>query len=145
MTTFKIPTVLSFNRKLEPSDALMFSGKWKDVDKNDGWKAIELFERKNRAVKSNFTQEVLADEEALMKQIEEPNIAWGDDAALPVDADTLKVSFSLRIMNGINTPSACNNKEFQDKFTKIINICESDLGFETLASRYAYNIVNGRF
>ena len=145
MTTFKIPTVLSFNRKLEPSDALMFSGKWKDVGKNDGWKAIELFERKNRAVKSNFTQEVLADEEALMKQIEEPNIAWGDDAALPADSDTLKVSFSLRIMNGINTPSACNNKEFQDKFTKIINICETDLGFETLASRYAYNIVNGRF
>jgi len=140
-----IPSVLSFDRKLEISDAVMHSGNWIDIDQNDKWQPIELFERRNRAVKSNFKQEVLDDEEELQKQIEEPNIAWGDDAALPANADTLKVSFSLRVLGGINTPSACNDKDYQDKFSEMVNSYTEEIGLEELAKRYAYNLVNGRF
>ncbi|MES9906058.1 MAG: type I-F CRISPR-associated protein Csy3 [Sedimenticola sp.] len=141
----QLPSVLSFDRKLEPSDAVMQSGNWTDIAHSENWHPIKLFDRKNRAVKSNFKQEVLDDEEALQKQIEEPNIAWGDDAALPSGADTLKVSFSLRILGGINTPSACNKKEYQDKFTEIVDVYIQEVGLDELAKRYAYNIVNGRF
>lgn len=28
----KLPTVLAFDRNLEPSDGVMFSGNWKDID-----------------------------------------------------------------------------------------------------------------
>jgi len=141
----KLPSVLSFDRKLEFSDAVMQSGDWADISQDKKWNPIKLFERRNRAVKSNFKQEVLDDEEKLMKEITEPNIAWGDDAALPSDADTLKVSFSLRVLGGINTPSACGEKGFQDKFTEIVDTYIQDLGLNELAKRYAYNLINGRF
>lgn len=145
MTELTMPSVLAFGRKLEPSDAIMYSGNWTDIDKKNQWQPIELFERRNRAVKSNFKKEVLNDEEELQKQIEEPNLAWGDDAALPADVDTLKVSFSLRVLGSVYMPSACNKKDYQDKFSEIINNYIDEIGFEELAKRYAYNIVNGRF
>ena len=144
MTNITMPTVLAFDRKLEPSDALMYSGKWKAINTDEAWDKIELFERRNRAVKSNFKQEVLEDEEELQKQIAEANLAWGDDAALLHEHDTLKVSFSLRIVSGIDQPSVCNKPEFEATFTeKVRGFIQNNL--DDIARRYAYNIANGRF
>lgn len=144
MTTITMPTVLAFDRKLEPSDALMYSGKWEAIQTDEAWDKIELFERRNRAVKSNFKPEVLEDEEELQKQIAEANLAWGDDAALLHEHDTLKVSFSLRIVSGIDQPSVCNKPEFEATFTeKVGGFLQNNL--DELARRYAYNISNGRF
>ncbi|MCS5709103.1 type I-F CRISPR-associated protein Csy3 [Candidatus Berkiella cookevillensis] len=144
MSNLTLPTVLAFDRKLEPSDALMYSGNWDKITDSSQWQAIELFERRNRAVKSNFKQEILDDEEELQKQIAEANLAWGDDAALAHDNDTLKVSFSLRIVSGLERPSVCNKIEFEKSYSeKISNYTNSNL--EELAKRYAYNIANGRF
>ncbi|MBW6498815.1 MAG: type I-F CRISPR-associated protein Csy3 [Bacteroidales bacterium] len=144
MPNLTLPTVLAFDRKLEPSDALMYSGKWENIKDDKRWQAIELFERRNRAVKSNFKQEVLDNEEELQKQIAEANLAWGDDAALAHDNDTLKVSFSLRIVGGLDRPSVCNKFEFESSYReKISNYTNSNL--EELAKRYAHNIGNGRF
>lgn len=143
--SLSMPSVLSFDRKLEPSDAVMYSGNWNEINTNGKWSPIELFERRNRAVKSNFKSEVLDDEEELKKQIEEPNLAWGDDAALPPGSDTLKVSFSLRVIGGIYMPSACNKKDYQDKFTETVDMYIKDIGLEEISKRYAYNLVNGRF
>mgnify|MGYP006092329993 FL=1 len=113
MTTLTLPTVLAFNRKLEPSDALLQSGRWENQLEDKLWQPIELFERRNRAVKSNFKQEVLDDEEELQIQITQPNLAWGDDAALAHTEDTLKMSFSLRVVSGLSKPSACNKPDFE--------------------------------
>lgn len=144
MTTLTLPSVLAFDRKLEPSDALMRSGNWEDINNEIEWQSIKLFERHNRAVKSNFKQEVLDDEEELQKQIAEANLAWGDDAGLSHEHDTLKVSFTLRIVNGLNRPSVCNKVDFEKAYReKIENYIQSNI--EELANRYAYNIANGRF
>jgi CRISPR-associated protein Csy3 len=144
MTNLTLPSVLAFDRKLEPSDALMSSGNWENIHDNKAWQPIELFERRNRAVKSNFKQEVLDVEEELQKQIAEANLAWGDDAALMHDNDTLQVSFTLRVVSGLNQPSVCNKVEFENTYCeKIRSYIKSDLN--ELASRYAYNIANGRF
>lgn len=144
MPTLTLPSVLAFDRKLEPSDALMHSGNWGDINDEKLWQVIELFERRNRAVKSNFKPEVLDDEEELQKQIAEANLAWGDDAALSHEHDTLKVSFTLRVVGGLNQPSVCNKVEFESKYReKIKNYMPSNIG--DLANRYAYNIANGRF
>ena len=144
MTTLKMPTVLAFDRKLEPSDALMYSGNWQAIKDDKAWDKIELFERRNRAVKSNFKQEVLEDEEALQKQIAEANLAWGDDAALSHEHDTLKLSFSLRVISGLDQPSVCNKPEFESALTeKVGEFAQSHL--DELANRYAYNLSNGRF
>jgi len=144
MTNLTLPSVLAFDRKLEPSDALMHSGNWVDIKDDKAWGAIELFDRRNRAVKSNFKQEVLDNEEELQKQIAEGNLAWGDDAALTHDNDTLRVSFSLRVVSGLDRPSVCNKVDFENAFReKMQGYTPSNL--EALANRYAYNIANGRF
>ncbi len=144
MTNLKLPPVLAFDRKLEPSDALMHSGLWGNMYDKTQWHAIELFERRNRAVKSNFKPEVLADEEVLQKQIAEANLAWGDDAALAHDNDTLRVNFSLRVVGGLERPSVCNIKDFEDCYREKIS-AYTDSNLDELARRYAYNIANGRF
>ncbi|MEY8239814.1 MAG: type I-F CRISPR-associated protein Csy3 [Cycloclasticus sp.] len=144
MTNLTLPSVLAFDRKLEPSDALMYSGSWEKIKDNAAWQAIELFDRRNRAVKSNFKQEVLDDEEEFQKQMAEANLAWGDDAALSHEHDTLKMSFTLRVVGGLNQPSVCNKVEFESAYrNKIEPYLES--GVDELANRYAYNIANGRF
>lgn len=145
MTTFtKMPAVIAFDRKLEPSDALMYSGNWENIATANSWREIELFDRHNRAVKSNFKPEVLNDEVELQKQIAEANLAWGDDAALSHEHDTLKLSFTLRVVSGLSRPSVCNDVEFEAAYKeKIHGYVQSNIG--NLASRYAYNIANGRF
>lgn len=145
MTTLTLPSILAFDRKLEPSDALMHSGNWVDMNDDKAWQEIELFERRNRAVKSNFKQEVLNDNEELQKQIEEANLAWGDDAALSHEHDTLKVNFTLRVVGGLTQPSVCNKVEFESAYSKKIEDYIQSHSIEELANRYACNIANGRF
>lgn len=139
-----LPTVLAFDRNLEPSDGLMWSGNWSDTNPSNPWQKIELFERRNRAVKSNFKQEVLENEEELQKQVAEANLSWGDDAALDHQHDTLKLSFSLRVVSGIDKPSVCNNPEFERVYKEKISAYLS-ANIDELANRYAYNIANARF
>ncbi len=144
MTNLTMPSVLAFDRKLEPSDALMYSGTWDSIHTENLWQAIELFERRNRAVKSNFKQEVLEDEVELQKQTAESNLSWGDDAALDHKHDTLKLSFTLRVVNGLNKPSVCNSTDFEKTYSKKVEDY-TQLNIGQLANRYAYNIANGRF
>jgi len=143
-TTLTMPSVLAFDRKLEPSDALMFSGNWDDIGNDKAWQPIALFERHNRAVKSNFKQEILNDETELQKQIAEANLAWGDDAALSHENDTLKVSFTLRVVSGLSQPSVCNKVDFEKAYSEKVEAYVQE-NIEQLANRYAYNIANGRF
>lgn len=144
MSDIKFPSVLAFERKLEPSDALMYSGSWQDINDDKAWHPISLFERRNRAVKSNFKPEVLKDEKKLQEAVAEPNLSWGDDAALLHEHDTLKVSFSMRVLSGCETPSVCNQQDFEKELNKKILEYFQDNDQE-LAARYAHNLANGRF
>ena len=144
MTTYTMPTVLAFDRKLEPSDALMHSGNWDQIDDKKSWQAIELFERRNRAVHSNFTTEELNDEDLLKEKMAKPNLSWGDDASLDHSHDTLKLSFSLRLVSGIQRPSVCNKADFEGRYKDTISKYVSS-HLQELAGRYAHNIANGRF
>lgn len=142
------PTVLSFERKLENSDALMFSGNWENKDKKDEWKAIKLTERRNRGVIGNkLPADITDNEETMEKETLKPNPVWGDEATLPLnsDHDTLKVSFTLRVLGNLHIPSACNNSDYQEAIEKAVNTYAKEYSFEKLARRYAYNIVTGRF
>jgi len=77
--------------------------------------------------------------------IENPNLQTVDVAALPADADTLKVSFTLRVLGGAGMPSACNNADYQRKLHNTVSGYVDTYGFAELARRYAYNLANGRF
>ncbi len=137
----KLPEVLSYERKLEASDALMFAGNWgKDPGENTDWSPIAVNPRKNRGTKSSYGHRNKT------KELAEANVVEGDDASLPHDKDTLKVSFSLRIIGNIGKPFACDNPDFEKAIVKKIKeFKDGKNGLEDLAFRYAYNIANGRF
>lgn len=133
----KIPSVLAFSRKLEVSDALMTSGLWDNIGKPDQWERITLHDKRNRATHSQYG--------AKDEKKNQPNLSWGDDAALPHDADTLRVSFSLKIMGQLDQPTACNSPEYEEHLISATATYRDNYQFKELATRYANNIANGRF
>jgi CRISPR-associated protein Csy3 len=78
-------------------------------------------------------------------KFESPNPQTVDVAMLPAEADTLKVSFTLRVLGGAGTPSACNSADYQLALQATVNAYVATHGFAELARRYAANLANGRF
>lgn len=141
----KTASVLAFERKLDPSDALFFSGDWNDQENGHNWPPVNIIEKSVRGTISNRLKTKDQDPAKLDAAIENPNLQTVDVAALPANSDTLKVSFTLRVLPGAGTPSACNSGEYQDKLQSVVNQYVSQTGFSTLAQRYAANLANGRF
>ncbi len=137
----ELASVLSFERKLETSDALMYSGQWgENPDQYGDWKKIEITKRLNRSTISAYGTK---DED---KSKPNPVASNSDDANLYAEDDTLKVSFSIRVIGNLGKPFACNKPEFESAIVgKVNEYKQKGDGLKTLANRYAYNIANGRF
>ena len=144
-SALKTASVLAFERKLDPSDALFFSGLWDQRTTSQQWPAVGIMEKSVRGTISNRLKTKDQDPAKLDAAIENPNLQTVDVAALPADADTLKVSFTLRVLGGAGTPSACNNADYQRKLQGTVNGYVDAHGFAELARRYAGNLANGRF
>ena len=143
-TKLKTASVLAFERKLDPSDALFYAGDW-ETRKNADWSAVEIREKSVRGTISNRLKTKDQDPAKLDAAIQNPNLQTVDVATLPADADTLRIIFTLRVLGGAGTPSACNNPDYQDALTQVIEQYKSNVGFGELAKRYAINLANGRF
>ncbi|ANF56258.1 type I-F CRISPR-associated protein Csy3 [Halotalea alkalilenta] len=143
--TLKTASVLAFERKLDPSDALFSSGTWDDRAQYANWRIIPVREKSVRGTISNRLKAKDQDPAKLDAAIENPNLQTVDVAALPHDADTLAVHFTLRVLAGAGTPSACNSAEYQRKLKQTVAGYVSEHGFGELAHRYACNLANGRF
>lgn len=141
----KTASVLAFERKLDPSDALFFSGPWDQRTASQEWPAVVVREKSVRGTISNRLKTKDQDPAKLDASIENPNLQTVDVAALPADADTLKVSFTLRVLGGAGHPSACNNADYQRKLQGVVSGYVDAQGFSELARRYACNLANGRF
>lgn len=138
-------TVLAFERKLDPSDALFSAGRWSDLDNGDRWPAVGIREKSVRGTISNRLKTKDQDPAKLDAAIENPNLQTVDVATLPNDADTLRVRFTLRVLGGAGQPSACNNADYLAKLRATVKTYVSEIGFAELARRYAVNLANGRF
>ena len=141
-TAVKTASVLAFERKLATSDAVMHSGCWE----GDHWQPVRIQEKAVRGTISNRMKNALTNDPAkLDAEIQKANLQRVDVAALPAEADTLKVTFTLRVLGNLPTPSVCNDRTYQDELQQVIDgyICEH--GFAELARRYATNLANGRF
>jgi len=135
-----LPSMLSFERKLETSDGLMFAGNWDDKDQHEKWSSISIVKRQNRSTQSAYGID------DIKKTAPNPVSSDSDDANLPIDKDTLRISFSLRVVGNLGEPFACNKPDFAKAIHgKIKAFKESDDDINDLAFRYAYNIANGRF
>lgn len=139
-TDLKKASVLAFERKLDPSDALFFSGNWETRADEMSWKSIGLYEKRVRGTIANRIAGKNVETE-----IKKPNPQLLDCAALPADADTLKVTFSLRVLGGAGQPSACNEPAYRARLAVVVGAYAQETGFEELARRYAFNLANGRF
>lgn len=144
-TTLKTASVLAFERKLDPSDALFSAGSWGDRAQYVQWSGIPVREKSVRGTISNRLKAKDQDPAKLDAKIEDPNLQTVDVATLPHDADTLAVHFTLRVLAGAGTPSACNNAEYQQKLKQTVASYVNEHGFGELAHRYACNLANGRF
>ena len=138
-------SVLAFERKLDPSDAVFHAGRWDDRAQSHAWQPVKLRIKPVRGTISNRLKAKEQDPAKLDAQIEKPNLQTVDVATLPAEADTLKVQFTLRVLGGAGTPSACNSAAYQAKLLATVQGYVQQHGFGELALRYAANLANGRF
>ncbi|MBP6599633.1 MAG: type I-F CRISPR-associated protein Csy3 [Giesbergeria sp.] len=138
-------SVLAFERKLDPSDAVLHAGLWADQADAKAWVPVTVREKSVRGTISNRLKTKDADPAKLDAAIQNPNLQTVDVATLPSDADTLRVRFTLRVLAGAGTPSACNSASYQAKLLNTVKGYVDANGFTELAQRYAANLANGRF
>jgi CRISPR-associated protein Csy3 len=165
-----LPTILSFTRNLEPSDGLMYSGKWENIGQEneqialktkpqslevtvgDKVESIELamignYQNKWRKIKLSERKNLgtKSHYSSTEKDHREGNPVEGDKASLYDNDDTLKLSFMLKILGNVGEPTACNEPSYAKTLVERYEWIKAKNGLSELAKRYAYNIANARF
>lgn len=142
----KLPSVLAFEKKIVPSNGMMFATKWderNEYNKNIPLKII------SKSVKGTISNRLKAadqkDPAKLDKMIENANLQIVDTCTLPIGCDTLHLFFTLKVLGNIKTPSACNDVDFKNRYEKLVEEFIENESFTELGLRYALNIANGRF
>jgi CRISPR-associated protein Csy3 len=136
-------SVLAFEKKLVPSDGYLYGTIWED---RENVVPLKLKEKSVRGTISNrLSAAIKSDPLKLNKEVEKANLQKVDSCALDLDHDTLKLTFSLKILGNIYSPSACNNADFKASFEQTAKNYIAEEGFEELGRRYALNLANARF
>ena len=142
MSKMKKPSVLAFEKKLVPSDGRMYATIWEERDRNKDV-PLKLLEKSVRGTISNRLKGAKADK--IDAEVEKPNLQTVDSCALDPDRDTLRLRFTLKVLGGVEKPSACNDTEWAKKFKEVVEKYKKEHKFSELARRYAYNIANACF
>ena len=141
----KIPTVLAFEKKLVPSDGYLYGTTW-EGHQDRAATPLTLNEKSVRGTISNRQKPAIQNDPLkLNAALENPNLQTVDACALAPDQDTLKLSCTLKVLSGVQTPSACNNAEFNKQYRAVAEGYINEKRFEELAKRYAINIANARY
>ncbi|MCG8314927.1 MAG: type I-F CRISPR-associated protein Csy3 [Pseudomonadales bacterium] len=136
-------SVLAFEKKLVPSDGYMYGCQW---DNKATETPLALNEKSVRGTISNRLKPALQkDPAALNNEVEKANLQTVDACSLGPNQDTLKLHFTLKVLGGIQHPSACNNANFKKGYQEAVSGYLQNQGMNELAKRYALNIANARF
>ena len=136
-------SVLAFEKKLVPSDALLYSTDWSTREKTN---PLILMEKSVRGTISNRLKPAIKNDPAkLNAEVEKANLQTIDVCTLDNGHDTLKLCFTLKYLGGVAYPSACNNFSFRQEYASAVKDYINREGFSELAKRYAVNIANARF
>lgn len=136
-------SVLAFEKKLVPSDGYFYGTRWDDKQEVT---VLELQEKSVRGTISNRLKPAVKNDPAkLNAEVEKPNLQTVDACALGTDQDTLKHQFSLKVLGGVETPSACNNNIFKQSYQRAARSYIEREKFTELGYRYAQNIASARF
>ncbi len=141
-----IASVLAFEKKLVPSDGYMYGTTWENRDNDSLVRPLLLREKSVRGTISNRLKAAIKNDPLkLNAEVEKPNLQRVDSCALDTDQDTLKLHFTLKVLSGVQHPSACNHDGFNQMYTQAAESYIKSEGFTELAKRYATNIANARF
>jgi len=141
-----IASVLAFEKKLVPSDGFMYGTTWDERHNKEKVEPLALLEKSVRGTISNrLKPAVQNDPLKLNAEVEKPNLQRVDSCGLTMNQDTLKLSFTLKVLSGVQHPSACNNQAFNESLTAACEEYITNEQFSELGNRYAENIANGRF
>lgn len=139
-------SVLAFEKKLVPSDGYMYGTQWEERNSNASQTALQLIEKSVRGTISNRLKAAIkSDPVKLNAEVEKANLQTVDSCALAPEQDTLKLHFTLKVLGGVQNPSACNNALFKESYTKAVNAYIEKESFKELGKRYALNLANARF
>lgn len=145
MTKKNDATVLAFEKKLVPSDGYFYGTTWEKRTSEKGEK-IKLIEKSVRGTISNRLKPAVANDPLkLNAEVEKANLQKVDSCALGENQDTLHVNFTLKVLGGIEKPSASNGKLFNESYPQVAKEYVERTEFKELAKRYATNIANARF
>ena len=140
----EIASVLAYEKKIVLSDGYMYGTTWDEREKTGT--PLHLVEKSVRGTISNRLKTAVKNDPAkLNAEVEKPNLQRVDACALKIDQDTLKLSFSIKILSGVECPSACNNASFSKKYEAVAKSYIDKTGFLELAMRFSLNLANERF
>ena len=140
-----VATVLAFEKKLVPSDGYLYGTSWAQRHTSKAT-PLALKAKSVRGTISNRLKKAVQDDPLkLNAEVEKPNLQTVDACSLGEHQDTLKLSFSLKVLGGVEKPSACNNELFAQSYLQVAQQYIAEEGFSELAKRYALNIANARF
>lgn len=141
-----LATVLAFEKKLVPSDGYFYGTRWDERHQSAAATPLKLIEKSVRGTISNRLKAAQKNDPGkLNAAIENPNLQTVDHCTLGTDQDTLKLQFTLKILPGVEHPSACNSSQFQERYAEAAQKYIQSEGFRELGQRYATNLANGRF
>ena len=129
-------SVLAFEKKLVPSDGRMYGCSWEN--RNEQFVPLALVEKSVRGTISNRLKPAARNDPAkLNAEVGKPNLQTVDVCALGTDQDTLKLHFTLKVLGGVEHPSACNNAAFIQTYKAAVREYIAKKEFTELARRYA--------
>lgn len=138
-------SVLAFEKKLVPSDGFLYGTTWDNRHEIEKCLPLKLKEKSVRGTISNrLNKKDLKDPAKLDAKVENANLQTVDSCGLDLNQDTLKLSFTLKVLSGIEKPSACNDRAFLQNYSDVVQEYIGKYGFKELANRYALNLANGR-
>lgn len=140
----KIPSVLSYSRSLEPSDAF-FSQK-DSLSHTDTESALSVVTRQIKTTMSNRQKAAIKNDVAkLQAEISKTNIQQTQTVYLDQDCDTLVVKTSIKVLPFLGEASSCNDAQFEENVKAVVEDYANRTSFKELSQRYATNIANGRW
>ena len=140
----EIASVLAYEKKIVLSDGYMYGTTWDEREKPGT--QLHLVEKSVRGTISNRLKTAVKNDPAkLNAEVEKPNLQRVDACALKMNQDTLNLSFSIKVLSGVEYPSACNNALFRKKYEAVAKSYIDKTGFLELATRFSLNLANGRF
>ncbi len=144
-TNKDMPSVLAFEKKLAPSDGFMYGTTWDR--RNEKAPPLKLIEKSVRGTISHRLPKTDIDNDPakLNHKITNPNPQTVDSCSLNENQDTLKLEFTLKVLSGVQNPSACDKDVFSKDYERWVEKYIEKYGFEKLAHRYVTNIANARF